>query len=123
MKKASLITVFIIFTLSVISFVACNKDEDGNESITVNGEAAVSLTMNAEGDSKTVVVRGIEAWTAESTSWITVYPTSGAANTDVTVTISVGANNSEERLGSAVFTLPTSEFVDVLVVQPAMASN
>lgn len=115
MKKVIFISISVIFALFLLS--ACNKDKDGNEQITVNGKAADVLTMNAQGDSQTVVVRGTQDWYAESTEWITVFPLTGAANTDVTVTISVGANTGEERLGSAIFTLPSSEFVDVLVNQ------
>lgn len=123
MKKSKLIIALIIFILCFISFISCNKDKEGKELITVNGKAAISLTMDAMGGSEIIIVRGTKAWTAESTSWITVKPTSGPANTDVTVTISVGVNEDEERMGSALFTLPTEEFVDAVVVQKGAISN
>lgn len=115
MKK--LILIAISAFLALFFFSSCNKDKDGNELITVNGKAAEVLTMDPQGDSQTVVVRGTQAWQAESAEWITVHPLTGPANTDVTVTISVEANEGEERLGGAIFTLTSSEFVDVLVNQ------
>jgi hypothetical protein len=119
---------YLLFGLAFLLFsfilMSCNKNEEGEQVITVNGQAAAELRMDANGDSKTVTVRGTKAWTAESTDWITVNPKSGAANTNVIVTISVGANNeNEERAGTATFTLSTTEFVAVIVTQPNVTTN
>lgn len=123
MKKISQFAMFAIFALFVFSFASCNKDDEGNEVITVNGEASVSLTFDAEGDSKTVVVKGTKSWTAEAIDWLTVSPKSGAANTGVTVTISAGANEREERAGSVQFTLSSGEYVAVVVNQLEKAAE
>jgi len=121
MKK---LFIAIILSFSILSLNACNKDDEGNEQITVNGKAAEALNMAANGDSKTVVVRGSQPWQAEAAEWITVTPMSGTANKDITVTISVGANNDqEERLGGVNFSLPTEEFATVLVEQAILSEN
>lgn len=122
MKKYLLFGLISLFSSFIL--MSCNKDKDGEQLITVNGQAAIELRMDADEDSKTVVVKGTKAWTAESTAWITVNPRSGSADIDVTVSISVGANNEgEERIGSAVFTLSSGEFVDALVTQPSVTVN
>ena len=123
MKKLRFIITIAIFVLNIFILVSCNKDKDENEVITVDGVAATSLSMDAHGDTRTVIVRGKTEWLAESTSWITVYPITGAGDTDVVVTISVGINTSEERIGSVLFSLSSGEFADVTVVQPAVVGD
>ena len=123
MKKIKIITLLVFFTTCLFSFTSCNEDKDGNEVITVDGKAGVALTMDSKGDSKTVTVRGAQAWVAEASEWITIDRKNGEANKDITVKITVGANDGEERLGSVTFTLPNAEFAVATVVQPKANSN
>lgn len=124
MKKSSITAIFaIVFTfISVLSFTSCNKNLEGDEVITVNGKAAEILDMAAAGDSKTVTVRSTKTFTVEAADWITVTPKSGEANKDVTITITVGANNTGvKRDGGVTFTVPSKEFATVLVNQEIVA--
>ncbi|MDL2241677.1 hypothetical protein LJB91_02070 [Bacteroidales bacterium OttesenSCG-928-L03] len=123
MKKISIIALFVFFTAGLFSFSSCNEDEEGNKVITVDGKAAIALTMDAKGDSQTVTVWGAQEWVAEATEWITIDTKSGEANKKTNVKITVEANDGEERLGSVVFTLPNEEFALVSVVQPQATSN
>ncbi|MDL2222330.1 hypothetical protein LJC35_07255 [Parabacteroides sp. OttesenSCG-928-N08] len=123
MKRLGMMLLLIMGAVSLVAFTSCNKDEDGEVMITVDGEASVLLEMNVAGDAHTVTVRGVEAWTAEATEWITIDKRSGDADRDVVVSVSVGKNEGEERLGSVVFTLPGGEFAMVSVVQPKGGSN
>lgn len=118
MKTVKTTIIYLLLSISLLALTSCNKDPEGNAVITVDGKAAVLMSMNPQGDSKTVIVRGAQAWEAEATDWITFDPKSGKANQDIVVTISVGANTGEERLGSVTFTLPNAEFAMVSVVQP-----
>ncbi|MBX9448839.1 MAG: BACON domain-containing protein [Taibaiella sp.] len=117
MKRRLILSALLILSACVLPLTSCNKDKVGNEIITVNGNAAVSMTMDKTGDSKTVVVRGNKSWVAEAADWISVEPTSGEADVDITVTISVGVNTGEERIGGVTFTLPGAEFAEVIVTQ------
>lgn len=123
MKKNSIITLLVFFAICIFSFTSCNEDKDGNEVITVNDKAGVALEMKSQGDSKSVTVRGAQAWVAEASDWITIDQKRGEANKDITVKISVGANEGEERLGSVTFTLPDAEFAMVSVIQSKATSD
>lgn len=123
MKKFAISTLFAFFAICLLSFTSCNEDKDGNEVITVDGKAGVTLTMDSKGDSATVTVRGAQVWVAEASEWITIDQKKGEANKDITVKISVGANQGEERLGSVTFTLPSAEFAIATVVQAKATSN
>lgn len=118
MKRKSIVLLALLGLIGIVTFVSCNKDEDGKAMITVNGEASALLKMAVSGDAQTVTVNGVEAWSAEASEWITIDRVNGEGNRDVEVTITVEANEGEERLGSVVFSLPGGEFAMVSVVQP-----
>lgn len=117
MKRRYLITIATLLSVFSFAFLSCNENDEGDTMITVNGKSAVSLTIEAEGGTQTVLVKGTGNWVAESVDWITVNPTSGAAGKEVSVAITAEANDGEERMGGVSFTLPTKEFIEVIVVQ------
>lgn len=116
MKKTSSVILVCLFAAVTLFFYACNKDKEGNVVITVNGKATDTMTLVKEGEAKTVVVRASKAWTAEAVEWASATPTSGAANQDITVSISAGASDTE-RLGGVVFKVESGEFAELLVTQ------
>lgn len=69
--------------------------------------SASSLSVLAKGETKNMTVKATEAWTASAdVPWITVSPASGQGSaTSQALTVTVGQNTGEERIGKVTFTM------------------
>ena len=121
MKKRILSLLFVSLSAILVSTTSCNKDEEGNVVITINGKAAETATAASAGDSLQVVIKSTHAWQAEAVEWATASPASGAANAEVNVTVVVSANTTgQERTGGVAFkAAPDNEFVELVITQAA----
>lgn len=121
MKKQFLSLLFVSLSAVLVSTTSCNKDEEGNVVITINGKAAETATAAPSGDSLHVVIKSTHAWQAETIEWATANPASGAANEEVNVTVVVSPNTtSEERVGGVAFKASSgNEFVELVITQAA----
>ncbi|MDO5320871.1 MAG: DNA/RNA non-specific endonuclease [Bacteroidia bacterium] len=97
----------MVFAVLLVA-VACTKQENGSNPESDKGTISVtpaSQTLDYKSGSVTVSVRANKAWQATaSENWITVTPSRGEGNADVTVSVTKNGTG-EERRGKVTFGL------------------
>ncbi len=85
---------FSMMALSAVMLAACDKTEDPRISLNPASISAVS----AEGAEKTITVNSPVDWTlAEDCEWLSADVTEGKANEEVTVKLTIDANDGDAR--------------------------
>ena len=120
-----------------------NTDEERNAVLTLNAKShnGVSATVNVRqkianisatketlsfghsSSSQTIVLESEASWTASSTSWLSVSPTSGnAGKTEVTISVPKNAS-ANSRNGSVYFNITSNNNIEVPVMQEGVTLN